>query len=114
MKDIKKDIGSVIKTGRVCIGSKKVISNLLTGNPKLILISSNCPNDIRERIIYYSQLSNTHYHITKDNSMELGSVCGKPFPVSALGIIDEGESNILANLKKKPKGSNGKDKTKTR
>lgn len=103
MKDIKKDIGSVIKTGKVCIGSKGVISNLLTGNPKLILISSNCPNDIRERIVYYSQLSNTHYYITKDNSMELGSVCGKPFSVSALGIMDAGESNILTKFKKETK-----------
>lgn len=109
MKDIKKDIRSVIKTGRICIGSKSVISSLLTGNPKLILISSNCPSDIRERIIYYSKLSNIHYHIAKEGGLELGSVCGKPFPVSALGVIDEGESNILMEFKKET--SNGKNKT---
>lgn len=113
MKDIKKDITSVIKTGKIHIGSNKVRSALLTNNPKLVLISSNCPNDIKERIIYYSQLSDTQYHITDEDGIELGSVCGKPFPVLALGIMDVGESNILTNLKKELKGSNGKDKTKT-
>lgn len=109
MEDIKQDISSVIKTGKVFIGSNRVISALLTSNPKLILISSNCPNRIKEGIIYYSQLSNAPYYITKDNSIELGSVCGKPFPVSTLCIMDEGESNILAKFKK-----NGKNKTKNR
>ena len=108
MKDVKKDIRGVIKTGRICIGSKSVISSLLTSNPKLILISSNCPRDIRERIIYYSELSNIHYHITKEEGLELGSVCGKPFSVSALGVLDEGESDILTKFKKE--NSNGKNK----
>ena len=36
MKDIKKDITSVIKTGKMHIGSNKVLSALLTNNPKLL------------------------------------------------------------------------------
>jgi large subunit ribosomal protein L30e len=35
------------------------------------------------------------------NSMELGSVCGKPFPVSVLSVFEEGSSNILELAKKK-------------
>lgn len=114
MRDIKKDIRDVIKTGRICIGSKSVVSNLLIANPKLIFLSSNCPNGTREGISYYSKLSRIHCHITKEDSMELGSVCGKPFPVSALGIIDEGESNILAKFKEGEESSDGKNKAETR
>jgi large subunit ribosomal protein L30e len=30
------------------------------------------------------------------NNMELGALCGKPFSVSALAVIDKGTSNILS------------------
>ena len=30
------------------------------------------------------------------NNMELGAICGKPFSVSALAVIDKGTSNILS------------------
>lgn len=100
MKDLKDDISSVIKTGKVVIGSKRAIKTLLIGNPKLIILSSNCPDNVREEIIYYSRLSEIPYSIIKDDSIELGSICGKPFPVSAIGIVGGGESDILTKFKK--------------
>jgi ribosomal protein L30E len=33
--------------------------------------------------------------------MELGSVCGKPFPISVLSVYEEGSSNIIDLAKKK-------------
>ncbi|HDH40974.1 MAG TPA: 50S ribosomal protein L30e [Candidatus Altiarchaeales archaeon] len=98
VKDLRDDISSVVKTGKVVIGSNRVIKTLLIGNPKLIILSSNCPDSIREDIIYYSRLSKIPYSIIKDDSTELGSICGKPFPVSAIGIVDEGESDILTKF----------------
>jgi large subunit ribosomal protein L30e len=100
MKDLKDRINSVMKTGKVVIGSKRVIKNLLVGNPKLIILSSNCPADVRGEVFYYSRLSKVPYGIGKEDSIELGSICGKPFPVSAIGILDEGESDILAKFKR--------------
>ncbi|RLI91110.1 MAG: 50S ribosomal protein L30e [Candidatus Altiarchaeales archaeon] len=95
VRDLRDDISSVMKTGKVVIGSNRVIRTLLIGNPKLIILSSNCPDSIREEIVYYSRLSKIPYSIIKDDSTELGSICGKPFSVSAIGIVDEGESDIL-------------------
>lgn len=103
MKDIRSDLGLVIKTGKVVVGTKNVLSALLTGNPKLVFISGNCPNDVKERVIYYSRLSNTPYHITEENSVELGSICGKPFPVCTLTVIDAGESDIVSRYKTEDK-----------
>jgi len=100
MKDLKDDIGSVMKTGKVAIGSERAIKTLLIGNPMLIILSSNCPDNVREKIIYYSRLSKIPYNTIKDNSIELGSICGKPFPVSAIGIVNEGESDILTKFRK--------------
>jgi len=95
MKDFKKEINKVVKTGKITIGAKSVSGALLNGNPRLIVISSNCPNHIREEIIYYCRLSDTPYKVLMNDSLELGSVCRKHFPVSVLGIMDEGESGIL-------------------
>ena len=39
--------------------------------------------------------ANVKVHIYDGNNMELGALCGKPFSVSALAIIDKGSSNIL-------------------
>lgn len=100
MKDIKGDIGTVLKTGKISIGSKNVISALLTASPKLVLVSGNCSNDLKEQLVYYSMLANVPYSITDETSAELGSVCGKPFPASAVAVMDAGESDILSKLKK--------------
>ena len=100
MKDIKGDMGTVLKTGKISAGSKNVISALLTANPKLVLISGNCPNDLKEQVVYYSMLSSVPYSVTDETSMELGSVCAKPFPASVVAVMDAGESDILSKLKK--------------
>lgn len=98
MKDLKTKIGSVMKTGKVVLGSKSVIKTLLVGNPKLVILSKNCPEKEREQITYYAKISGTPLETAEETSIELGSICSKPFPISAIGILDEGESEILSSL----------------
>jgi large subunit ribosomal protein L30e len=100
MRDLKDELTGVMKTGKVVLGSKRVVKTLLTGNLKLIILSSNCPDDVREELMYYIRLSKTPYDIITDDSIELGSICGKPFPISTIGIVDEGESDILKKFKR--------------
>jgi large subunit ribosomal protein L30e len=100
MKDIRNDLGNVLKTGKSVTGFRQVEKTLLVGNPKLIILSRNCPTDEMEQIMYYAKIASVPCEVAKEDSMELGSVCGKPFPVSAISILDEGESNILADIKK--------------
>lgn len=95
MKGIRGDLVTAIKTGNVILGSKSVISALLTENPRMVLISGNCAKDVKERIVYYSKLAGVPCHTAKEDGMEVASVCGKPFPVSALAVMDEGESSLL-------------------
>jgi large subunit ribosomal protein L30e len=101
MKALGDEIDAVIKTGKIVIGSKKVIEMLLHGNPKLILLSKNCPDKISERIKYYAEIAKVSYIVINKNSHEFGALCGKPFSISAFGVIDEGESSILDITKKK-------------
>ena len=95
MKELKQKIRNAIQTGEVTVGSKLVIKVLLKGEVKLVIISEDCPIEVKERILYYSRLSEVPCYPTKGGSLDLGMACAKPFPVSALAIINEGESNIL-------------------
>ena len=93
--DIKKQLNVAITTGKVALGSNQTINSLLHDNPKTVLISSNCPKEQRETITYYCKLANIHCTTLKENSAEIGSSCGRPHPISAVSILDQGESNIL-------------------
>jgi large subunit ribosomal protein L30e len=93
--DVKKQINTAIESGNVIFGSNKTIDSLLLDRPKLVLLASNCPKSQRESIIYYSALSGVRCVTLKENSMELGSGCGRPHHLSALVVLDEGESSIL-------------------
>ena len=99
MKGLKERITSVVKTGKVALGSKKVISLLLTGSPKLVILSENCDRETKDRIKYYSKLSGVPCKAVSETSLGLGSICGKPFPVSAFAVIDQGDSDILGVVK---------------
>ncbi len=95
MKDIKKELEIAIKTGKVVFGAKNVKQLFLNGSPKLVFISKNCPNEVLDEIGYYGKLANVPCVTLDKSSDELGSLSGKPFSVSSLCILDEGESAIL-------------------
>lgn len=101
MKELKEELRKVIKTGKVLVGSEKVIKSLLTSDPKLIIVSRTCPPEIAERIKYYSTLGKIPCVKLNKRSLDLGAAGGKPFHISTLGLIKEGESRILDIIKKK-------------
>jgi large subunit ribosomal protein L30e len=93
--DLDRGIRVAVDTGNVTLGSDKSVQGLKLGKGKIVIISQNCPDDIREDVVYYSKLSNIPVHVYEGTSLELGSVCGKPFTVATLIIKDPGDSNIL-------------------
>jgi large subunit ribosomal protein L30e len=93
--DIDRGIRDAVDTGNVTLGSVKSIQGLKLGKGKLVILAQNCPDDIREDVLHYSKLSDIPVYDYKGTSVELGSVCGKPFTVATLTIKDPGDSNIL-------------------
>ncbi|MBC7100271.1 MAG: 50S ribosomal protein L30e [Methanobacteriales archaeon] len=93
--DIDRGIRVAVDTGNVILGSKKSIQNLKLGKGKLVIIAENAPEDIKEDVEYYAKLSNIPVYVYNGSSVELGSVCGKPFTVTTLLIQDPGDSTIL-------------------
>jgi large subunit ribosomal protein L30e len=93
--DTNKAIATTIRTGKVLFGADNAVRNVRIGKAKLIIVAANCPQKIRGDIEYYCRLSDVPIVIYNGTSIDLGSVCRKPFMVSALTIREPGDSEIL-------------------
>ncbi len=92
--DVTAAIKRIIETGKVDIGTEKTLNNLKHGKAKAVVISSNCPESIRNDIDSYSKISDTPVIGFPGTSLQLGEACGKPFLVSALSIINPGSVSL--------------------
>lgn len=90
-----------VESGKVEFGGRAGSKAGLSGSAKMFILAANAPSDIRMKIETYAKASNIPIVEFEGNTMELGSVCGKPFPVSVLSIFEEGSSNLLSLAKKK-------------
>ncbi len=84
--DYKSEIKKAISENRITIGLREVMKKLKSGKLKLIIIASNCPENIKSELEYYSKLSETKLEIFDGTGRDLGVFCGKPFPVTVIGI----------------------------
>ncbi|MDR2873601.1 MAG: 50S ribosomal protein L30e [Methanobrevibacter sp.] len=98
MMDIDRGIRVSVDTGNVTLGSEKSIQLLKLGKGRLVVVAENSPKEIIEDVKYYSKLSEIPFHVYEGTSVDLGSVCGKPFTVSTLIINNPGDSTILDTL----------------
>ncbi len=92
--DLEKALRKALRTGKVYLGSKRTIKALKRGEAKMVVIAMNCPKEIREKINRVNR-NKVPVLIYEGTNMELGAICGKPFSVAALAIIEAGESEIL-------------------
>lgn len=93
--DIERGIRVAVDTGKVILGSNKSIQAIKLGNGELVVIAANAPKDVKEDIGIYSKLSEIPVYTFEGSSVELGSICGKPFTVTVLVVQEPGDSNIL-------------------
>jgi len=88
MIDIGRALKSAINTGKVEFGADQTEKAVKSGKAQLVILARNCPSE-------FLKGADVKIHIFEGNNMELGALCGKPFSVSALAVIDKGSSNIL-------------------
>jgi len=96
--DVDRGIRVAVDTGDVTLGSEKSIQSLKLGKGQLVIVAENSPKNILEDVKYYCKLSDIPFYTYKGTSVELGSVCGKPFTVATLVINDPGDSTILETM----------------
>ena len=100
--DPDKEINVAVKTGKSLIGYKQTARELATGKLKLIVLARNTRKDVVDRINLFNSCLETPVPVftSQNSSIDLGAVLGKPYWVSCLGIIDEGDSSILKTVEK--------------
>ena len=90
MIDMARALKTAATTGDVRFGLAETKKSLKKGEAKLVVIASNCPEkDVGSG-------ATPKVVVLSGTNVELGSACGKPFSISALAIINPGESNILS------------------
>ncbi|KYH39132.1 MAG: 50S ribosomal protein L30 [Candidatus Bathyarchaeota archaeon B23] len=95
MSSLDHELRMALKTGRFHLGSKNALRELIKGRARLIILSSNCPEHYSARIEGYARLAGVPVLRHRKDSVDLGILCGKPFPVSAIVINEPGDSKIL-------------------
>ncbi len=94
--DFNSSLSRALKTGRVVLGPVGTAKCINEGNAQMIVVAANCPANFKTKI---TKNKNSFIHTFEGSSTALGNVCGKPFSVSTLAIINPGESDILSFMR---------------
>ncbi len=110
-----KEIRRAVDTGKVLFGSKESEYALKHGEGQLLVLTQNAPALMAENLVYVASLTQVPVYTFPGNGLSLGSVCGKPYVISALLVLDEGKSKVTALATKKeetpsPSSSRGRKK----
>ncbi len=95
MVDVNKQIRMAVKTGKVEFGTTSALASVGQARAKLVILAENCAGDQREDILYNAGQSEVPVYIFQGSSLDLGALCEKPFPISALVVKEPGDSEVL-------------------
>lgn len=91
--DFESSLRRAIKTGNVLSGQKSTKECIENKTAKMVVVAENCPEEF---VAYLSGKSDTFIYTYDGSSVMLGKACGRPHMVSALAVVDAGESDILS------------------
>jgi large subunit ribosomal protein L30e len=93
--DLNKEIRRAVDTGKVVFGSSQAQKKLLGGEGELLIVCKNMPKNDKETLKQIANVESKKFYEYSENGLVLGSVCGKPFVVSAILVLDAGKSKIM-------------------
>ncbi len=93
--ELERAIRQAVDTGKVLLGTKQSLQAVRNGEAKLVVVAANCPPDAKDDLMRYAGLAGVPVYEYGGSGIELGAVCGKPYVVSMLAVIEAGDSDIL-------------------
>jgi len=90
-----RELRRAVDTGKVIFGSKRTEKFLLNAEGKLLVLSSNIPKEKKEKLVHAASLHNIEVKEFSGSSKDLGELCGKPFNILTLLVLDPGRSKVL-------------------
>lgn len=95
MADLNNDLRLTVDTGKVSLGHRETLRALSDNRAKAIVVAEKGRKDSVDDVVHLCNVSGTRLITFKGSSMELGAVCGKPYSVNSLAILEPGNSGIL-------------------
>jgi large subunit ribosomal protein L30e len=86
MMEIVEEIKKALVSGKIVIGSKLVLEHVKKGTLERAFISTNIEENLRQDLVHYATMTNIPVIMTNIPRDELGTLCKKPFAISALGV----------------------------
>jgi len=90
-----KEIRRAVDTGKVVFGFKQCKKKLLANEGEMLIVSNNIPKNDRETLKQIATVESKKYYEYDGTGLVLGSVCGKPFVISTMLILEAGKSKVL-------------------
>jgi large subunit ribosomal protein L30e len=81
-----------LETGTVRIGLAETKDAVAEKKARLLIVAKTCPDAKFRTERAIGKIPVYHYDGT---AVDLGQACGRPFPISAMAILDPGSSAIL-------------------
>ena len=92
--DLARQLKQGISTGNLLFGQRQTKSACTKGDARMVLLAANCTKE------YISDIKQNHPDVTLHQvtlvNRQLGAAYAKPFPVSAVCVLDPGQSELLS------------------
>ncbi|MCK9298400.1 50S ribosomal protein L30e [Methanoculleus sp. YWC-01] len=89
--DFNASLRKAVKTGTVFLGRNKTQESIEEGKAKLVVVARNSPESVKNLV----NEIDVPVYVYEGSSVQLGKACGMPYVVSALAVVEPGESDIL-------------------
>ncbi|MBI4983024.1 ribosomal L7Ae/L30e/S12e/Gadd45 family protein, partial [Candidatus Woesearchaeota archaeon] len=86
LSSVVENVMSSVQEGKAVIGAERVIKGTRGGMVQKIFLASNCPQKIKDDLVYYAKLTSIPVIELKYNNEEMGILCKKNFLVSVAGL----------------------------
>jgi large subunit ribosomal protein L30e len=90
--DLNHALKVALETGKVRLGLEETREAAAAKKARLLIVAKTCPDEKLRTDRSVGKIPVYHFDGT---AVDLGQACGKPFPISAMAILDPGSSAIL-------------------
>ncbi|MCL5239484.1 MAG: 50S ribosomal protein L30e [Candidatus Marsarchaeota archaeon] len=95
MADLNNDLRLAVDTGSVVLGTQETEKAISGNKAKIVVITSKGKEKATDDITHLCNVAGIKMLMFKGSSMDLGTVCGKPYSVNSLAVLAPGNSKIL-------------------
>lgn len=80
------EIQSAVKSNKAILGYREAVKTIKSGEAKIVIVANNIPDRMDAEIKHNAKIAEAKLEVFDGGSKDLGTACGKPFPVAVMVI----------------------------